>query len=51
MLCKNCGAPLADGDALCPQCGQAQPASPALLKDHRTANIVLLVVSTMLTTR
>ncbi len=31
MLCKNCGAPLADGDALCPQCGQAQLASPALL--------------------
>lgn len=45
MLCKNCGAPLADGDALCPQCGQAQLASPTLLKDHRTANIVLLVVS------
>ena len=28
MLCKNCGAPLADGDALCPQCGQAQLAFP-----------------------
>lgn len=47
MLCKNCGAPLADGASFCPQCGQAQPAAPAPVpfKDYRTANIVLLIVS------